>query len=235
SSPPRFGGAAASPLHWLERIRPGGYQPARPATPQRAGAQTPQALPTAGWLGVYRSHLRHRLAEPQPAQYVRSRISDGLKAATPTHGTGLSPTALNPSTLITRSAGRSRTVSTPAGPVSQIRGSRVRAVEGRHPALGSSHLIAEIHRVLATYYDRRTGARPPGVDQAAHALPDVPVRELGRVRPPVWDILVRGSPDLRRLLFLHHAPLTQPKLSTKHRAEQYRSEKLYNVINSDLW
>src|SRR5215831_5878007 len=37
--------------HWLERIRPGGYQPARPATPQRPGAQTPQALPTAGLAG----------------------------------------------------------------------------------------------------------------------------------------------------------------------------------------
>ena len=59
-----------------------------------------------------------------------------------------------------------------------IRGSRVRALEGRHPALGSSHLIAEVDRVLAAYYDRRAGARPPGIDQAAHALPDVPAREL---------------------------------------------------------
>ena len=116
-----------------------------------------------------------------------------------------------------------------------IRRSRVRALEGRHPALGAPHLIAEIHRVLATYYDRRTGARPPGIDQAAHALPDVPVRELGRVRPPVRDILMRGSPGLRRLLFLHHAPLTQPKLSTKHRSEQYRAEQIYHMINSDLW
>jgi hypothetical protein len=85
-----------------------------------------------------------------------------------------------------------------------IRGSRVRALEGRHPALGAPHLIAEIHRVLATYYDRRTGARL-GIDQAAHALPDVPVRELGRVRPPVRDILMRGSPGLRLLLVLHRA------------------------------
>src|SRR5262249_40040528 len=146
----------------------------------------------------------------------------------------MSPTALNPSTLITRSAGLSRTVSTLAGPVSQIRGSRVRALEGRHPALGAPHLIAEIHRVLTTYYDRRTGARSPGIDQAAHALPDVPVRELGRVWPPVRDILVRGSPGLRRLLFLHHALPASQKLSIKHRADQNRSEQIYNVINSDL-
>jgi hypothetical protein len=116
-----------------------------------------------------------------------------------------------------------------------IRGSRVRALEGRHPALSSSHLIAEIHRVLATYYDRWTGARPPGIDQAAHALPDVPVRELGRVRPPVRDILMRSSPGLRRLLFLHHALPASLKLSAKHRADQYRSEQIYHVINSDLW
>ena len=94
-----------------------------------------------------------------------------------------------------------------------IRGSRVRALEGRHPALGSSHLIAEIHRVLATYYDRRTSARPP----------DVPVRELGRVRPPVRDILVRGSPGLRRLLFLHHA--LPASLSSRLSIEQSSTEQ----------
>src|SRR5215475_14891697 len=197
--------------HWLERIRPGGYQPARPAAPQRAGAQTRQALPTAGLAGSVPISPRPQAGRTSAGTYVHSRISDGLKAATPSHGTGLSPTALNPSRLITRSAGRSRTVSTPAGPVSQIRGSRVRALEGRHPALGAPHLIAEIHRVLATYYDRRTGARSPGIDQAAHAQPDVPVRELGRVWPPVRDILMRGSPGLRRLLFLHHAPPSQPE------------------------
>jgi hypothetical protein len=69
------------------------------------------------WLGVHRFHLGHRLAEPQPAHYVRSRMSDGLKAVPPMLCTGLAPTALNTSTLITRSAGRSRTVSTPTWPV----------------------------------------------------------------------------------------------------------------------
>jgi hypothetical protein len=111
----------------------------------------------------------------------------------------------------------------------------VRAFERRHPALGSSDLIAEVYRVLAAYYDRRTGAGPPGVDQAANALPDVPMRKLGRVWPPVRDIFMRGSPGLRRLLFLHHAPPASLKLSTKHRAEQYRVEQIYHVINSDLW
>src|SRR5262245_222777 len=54
-----------------------------------------------------------------------------------------------------------------------IRGSGVRVRGGapvRHPALGLSHLIAEVHRVLAAYYDRRAGARPPSVKQTAHAL-----------------------------------------------------------------
>src|SRR6266566_165036 len=37
--------------HWVERIRPGGYQSARPAAPQRASAQTPQTLPPAGLAG----------------------------------------------------------------------------------------------------------------------------------------------------------------------------------------
>jgi hypothetical protein len=86
-----------------------------------------------------------------------------------------------------------------------IRGFGVRALEGRQPAFDSSHLIAEVLRVLAAYYDRRARTRPPGVDKAAHALPDVPVRELGRVRPPVRDIPMRGSPSLSRLLFLHRA------------------------------
>src|SRR5262249_50210656 len=89
-----------------------------------------------------------------------------------------------------------------------IRGARGRGRSGAplpHPALGLSHLLAEAPRVLAAYYDRRTGARPPSVNQTAHALPDVPVRELGRVRPPVRDILEGGSPGLSRSLFLHNA------------------------------
>jgi hypothetical protein len=119
--------------------------------------------------------------------------------------TGQTPTTPNTSVLIIRPTGRPQTVFDDDRARLLIRGSRVRALEGRHPALGSSHLIAEIHRVLAAYYDRRAGARPPGIDQAAHAPPDAPVRELGRGRPPVRDILVRGSPGLRRLLVLHHA------------------------------
>lgn len=54
-------------------------------------------------------------------------------------------------------------------------------------ALGSPDLVPEIHRVLTADYERWAGARPPGVDQAAHAAPDMPVRELSRVGPPVWN------------------------------------------------
>ena len=70
-------------------------------------------------------------------------------------------------------------------------------------AFGSPDLISEIHHILATYHRRWTGARPPGIYQAAHAPPYMPVRELGRVRPPIRNILVCGSQFLRQLIFLH--------------------------------
>ena len=75
----------------------------------------------------------------------------------------------------------------------------------RDIALGSSNLSPEILRVLGAYHDRRTGAWAPGVQQATHATPDMPVGELGGVGPPVWDVV---SGDLRagwRLLVLHGA------------------------------
>ena len=34
--------------------------------------------------------------------------------------------------------------------------------------------------------------RPPGVDQAAHAAPDMPARELSRVGPPVRNVFVKA-------------------------------------------
>jgi hypothetical protein len=86
-----------------------------------------------------------------------------------------------------------------------ILGFWVRALGGCHPALGPFDLIAEIHGIFRAHYNWWAGARPPGVDQTAHASPDVPIRELGSVRPPVWNLLVRGSGRLNWLLFLHLA------------------------------
>jgi hypothetical protein len=65
------------------------------------------------------------------------------------------------------------------------RGSLVRQL-----ALGSPDLIPEIHRVLAADHHRWTDARPPRVHKATHAAPDMPMRELSRVRPPVRNVLM---------------------------------------------
>src|SRR5215467_5911617 len=115
-----------------------------------------------------------------------------------------------------------------------ILGFRVRAFEGRHPAFGSPDLSKQVRRILRTYDHWRAGARPPSVDQTAHAPPDVPVRELGRIRPPVRNLSV-GSPErLRLLLFLHRDLPASPTTLAKSRTDQYRAEQLYHVINSDL-
>src|SRR5690349_21412609 len=140
------------------RVRPGGYQPARPAAPQRAGAQTPQALPTAGLAGSVQISPRPQAGRtsagtirPQPDQ----RWSQGSNA------NARHRTVADSVEPIDADHSRCRTVSDgldTGRACLLIRRSRVRALEGRHPALGAPHLIAEIHRVLATYYDRRTGA-----------------------------------------------------------------------------
>jgi hypothetical protein len=93
-----------------------------------------------------------------------------------------------------------------------------------HLALGSADLISEIRRILAAHHHWWTGARPPGVDHAAHAPPDMPMRELGRVGPPVWNVLVRGSQRLRRLLLLHRTLLVRPG-SLRYSIEQISTEQ----------
>ena len=70
-------------------------------------------------------------------------------------------------------------------------------------AFGSPDLIPQIFGILSAYDERRAGARPTGVHQSTHAAPDMPVGELGRVRPPIRNILVCGSQFLRQLIFLH--------------------------------
>jgi hypothetical protein len=84
-----------------------------------------------------------------------------------------------------------------------IRRFEVRAFEGRTPAFGSPDLSAQLYGVLCAYDEGRTGARPTSIDQAAYAPPDMPLRELRRVRPPVRDIVGCGPPYLRRLFSLH--------------------------------
>jgi hypothetical protein len=84
-----------------------------------------------------------------------------------------------------------------------IRGFGVRAFEGSTPAFGSPDLGAQLYGVLCAYDKGWAGARPASIDQAAHAPPDMPLRELGRVRPPVRDILGCGPPYLRWLFSLH--------------------------------
>jgi hypothetical protein len=103
------------------------------------------------------------------------------------------------------------------------------------PALGSPNLISEVHRVLAADYGGWAGARPPGVHQATHAAPDMPLRELVRIGPPIRSFLVCNSRSLRQLLFLHCAsqPLRDVRASL-YRADQYRAEQRYHVISSDL-
>lgn len=59
--------------------------------------------------------------------------------------------------------------------------------------LCSPDLSAQGHGILRAYNKRRAGAWPSRVNQAAHASPDMPVRELGGVGPPVRHVLVQGS------------------------------------------
>src|SRR5690348_2955712 len=84
-----------------------------------------------------------------------------------------------------------------------IRGFGVRAFEGDTPAFGSPDLSTQLYGVLCAYDEGWTGARPTSIDQAAYAPPDMPLRELGRIRPPVRDILGCDPPYLRRLFSLH--------------------------------
>ena len=112
--------------------------------------------------------------------------------------------------------------------------SSARTLSGRQ-AFSSSDLITQIHGILPAYDDLRAGPRSLGVDQAADPSPYVPLRELRRVGPPVWDIFVWGSTGPRRLLCLHGAlPVGPASTQQQCSADQYRAEPIYHVINSDL-
>src|SRR5262245_8040417 len=53
-------------------------------------------------------------------------------------------------------------------------------------------LVAKVDGALAAHHLRRARPGPPRVKQARHASPYVPVRELGGIRPPVRDLLVKA-------------------------------------------
>jgi len=107
-----------------------------------------------------------------------------------------------------------------------IRGFGVRAFEGIAPAFGSPDLSAQLYGILPAYHEGWAGARPTSIDQATYAPPDMPLRNLGHVRPPVRDILVCGPPYLRRLFSLHCTlPASLIGFSgVEYRADQYRAE-----------
>ena len=71
--------------------------------------------------------------------------------------------------------------------------------------LCSPDLDEEIHRIIRAYHERWAGAWPPGVHQAADTAPDMPVRELSGIGPPVRDVF---SCDVRTggWLLIRHAP-----------------------------
>jgi hypothetical protein len=58
-----------------------------------------------------------------------------------------------------------------------------------HPAFCAPDLISQVHGILPADHNRRAGAGPTRVHEAAHATPDVPLRELSRVGPPVPNVL----------------------------------------------
>jgi hypothetical protein len=102
-------------------------------------------------------------------------------------------------------------------------------------AFCSSDLITQIHGIFPAYDDRRAGTGTPCIDQAADPSPDVPLRELSRVGPPVWDFVVSGPQSLRRLFVARRAVPTSPRSHVEqHRADQYRADQIYHVIRSDL-
>ena len=71
------------------------------------------------------------------------------------------------------------------------------------PALCLPDLGEQIRGVARPYYKRRTGARPSRIHEAAHATPDMPVRKLSGIGPPVRDALAWEFRTGRRLLILH--------------------------------
>jgi hypothetical protein len=84
------------------------------------------------------------------------------------------------------------------------RGFGVRAFAGISHPFGSPDLSTQLYGVLCAYDEGRTGARQTSIDQAAYAPPDMPLRELGGIRPPVRDMVGRGPRCLSRLFSLQY-------------------------------
>src|SRR5215469_4513186 len=71
--------------------------------------------------------------------------------------------------------------------------------------LRQTDLVTKVHGALAAHHLRRARPGPSCIEQARDPAPDMPVRELGGVRPPVRDLLVKArSPGLR--VALHRSP-----------------------------
>src|SRR5512132_4163403 len=67
-------------------------------------------------------------------------------------------------------------------------------------------LVTKVDGGLAAHHLRRARSGPPRVKQARHASPHVPVRELGGIRPPVRDLVVKALLPGQGFA-LHRSPL----------------------------
>src|SRR5260370_41980754 len=54
--------------------------------------------------------------------------------------------------------------------------------------LRRTDLVTKVHGALAAHHLRRARPGPSRIEQARDPSPDMPVRELGGIRPPVRDL-----------------------------------------------
>src|SRR5262249_37434132 len=71
--------------------------------------------------------------------------------------------------------------------------------------LHQTDLVTKVHGALAAHHLRRARPGPARIEQARDPAPNMPVRELGGIRPPVRDLLFQApQPGLR--VALHRSP-----------------------------
>jgi hypothetical protein len=75
-----------------------------------------------------------------------------------------------------------------------------------HLAFDAPDLISQVRGVLRADHDRRAGTRSPGVHEAAHTAPYMPLWEFSRVGPPVRNVIARRSPTPWEPIFVHRTP-----------------------------
>ena len=93
--------------------------------------------------------------------------------------------------------------------------------------LRQADLVTKVHRALASNYLRRARPGPPRVEQARYAAPYMPVRELGGIRPPVWDFVVKARRPGQGFA-LHRSPLED--LGSAVRSAARAAEPQFNDI-----